>query len=40
MTRKMLQRDPDARLGLLEFMDMEYYSYDNAEIERQIAEVV
>lgn len=36
----MLNRDPEQRLGLLAFMDLEYYSIDDAEFDRRVAEVV
>ena len=38
--RLMLNRDPEQRLGLLAFMDLEYYSIDDAEFDRRVAEVV
>ena len=38
--RLMLNRDPEQRLGLLAFMDMEYYSIDDAEFDRRVSEVV
>ena len=29
----MMTRDPDERIGLLEFMDLEYYSIDDSVFE-------
>lgn len=37
---KMMQRDPDERLGLLEFMDLEYYSIDDNVFETRINEIL
>jgi len=38
--RSMLERDPDQRIGLLEFMDLPYYSMPEDEMSRHISEVV
>lgn len=35
----MLQKDPEERIGLLEFMDMPYYSMEDSEHDRLVAEV-
>lgn len=34
--RKMLEKDPETRIGLLEFMDLPYYSIDDAVLQREI----
>jgi len=36
----MLNKDPEQRLGLLEFMDLDYYSLDDGDFDRQVDEVV
>jgi len=36
----MLQRNPEERLGLLEFMDLDYYSMDDQEFQKGVDEVV
>lgn len=35
----MLNKDPDQRLDLLSFMEMQYYSIEEAELDREIGEV-
>ena len=40
VVKLMLNKDPEQRLGLLEFMDLEYYSLDDAEFDRRVDEVV
>lgn len=37
--RLMLTKDPEQRLGLLDFMNMDYYKYDDQEIGRIVTEV-
>lgn len=38
--RKMMTKEPDERLGLLSFMDLEYYSIDDSEFNAQVEVVV
>lgn len=40
VVKLMLNKDPEQRLGLLEFMDLEYYSLDDSEFDRRVDEVV
>ena len=40
VVKLMLNKDPEQRLGLLEFMDLEYYSMDDADFDRRVDEVV
>ena len=40
VVKLMLNKDPEQRLGLLEFMDLEYYRLDDAEFDRRVDEVV
>lgn len=35
----LCHKEPDQRLGLLSFMELEYYSIEDAELDRCIAEV-
>jgi len=35
----LCHKDPDQRLGLLSFMELEYYHMEDAELDRRIAEV-
>lgn len=37
--RKMLEKDPEQRIGLLEFMALPYYSIDDRVLQREIDEV-
>ena len=37
--RAMLTKDPEERIGLLQFMDLPYYSMEDNELERHIEEV-
>jgi len=37
---RMLEKDPEARMGLLEFMDLPYYSMNDDEMEGHVSEVV
>lgn len=39
MTR-MMQKEPEERLGLLEFMDLEYYSIDDNVFETRVNDIV
>ena len=36
----MMTKEPDERLGLLSFMDLEYYSIDDSEFNAQVEVVV
>jgi len=38
--RAMLEKDPEQRIGLLQFMDLPYYSMEDNELQRHIDEVV
>ena len=37
---KMLERDPDNRLQLLDFMDMDYHKWDDEQMQEKVAEVL
>lgn len=39
LIKSMLNKDPEQRLDLLEFMEMRYYSIEEAELDREIGEV-